>query len=77
MEMLNIKNYYTILRSLPYQSPGSKSTDLLPSLSFIRNITSQKMNFPRLTNQKMYKLVLYRMIHWKKHEIDSYSLLIT
>ena len=35
------------------------------------------MNFPRLTNQKMYKLVLYRMIHWKKHEIDSYSLLIT
>ena len=66
-----------MLKFLPCQSLGSKSTDPLPSLSFIRSITSQKMNFPRLTNQKMYKLVLYRMIHRKKHEIDSYSLLIT
>ena len=76
MEILNMLNYYTILKSSPYQVQEANLLDLIPGPGFMRKYIIAKNELSSVDQSKMYKIVLYRMIFLKKHKSDSYSLLI-
>ena len=63
IEILNMLNYYTILNELTLPSPGSKSTDLIPGLNFIRKYNIAKNVLSTVDQSKMYKIVLFQIVH--------------